>query len=87
MSPHRLTSIPIVCIAAAFALPVAASAVGTFSDEVPSLGGIVVPSGDPQALAAALHRQIETPLPIHNNQETFEELAPRFMDMYRKVVA
>jgi glycosyltransferase involved in cell wall biosynthesis len=79
------SSLPL--IAAAFGLPMVASAVGNFPAEVPPLGGIVAPPGDPQALASALCRQIDAPLPIHNNQETFEELAPRFMDMYRKVVA
>ncbi len=79
------SSLPL--IAAAFGLPIVASAVGNFPGEVPPLGGIVVPLGDPQALAVALRRQLDAPLPIHNHQETFEELAPRFMDMYRKVVA
>ncbi|HKU65848.1 MAG TPA: glycosyltransferase family 4 protein [Rhizomicrobium sp.] len=79
------SSLPL--IATAFCLPTVASAVGNFPDEVPPLGGIVVPFGDPQALATALRRQIDAPLPIHNKQETFEDLVPRFMDMYRKVVA
>jgi len=77
------SSLPL--ISAAFGLPVAAAAVGAFSTEVPQLGGLVVPPGDPQALATALLRQLDTPQPIHNAQETFDDLAPRFMDMYRKV--
>lgn len=79
------SSLPL--ISAAFNLPVVASAVGTFTKEVPALGGLLVPPADPGMLAAALMRQLETPLLVRNNQETFDDLAPRFMDMYRKVSA
>lgn len=79
------SSLPL--IAAAFGLPVVASSVGTFSEEVPALGGLVVPPGDPGALADALSRQLDAPRPIRNNQESFDDLAPAFVDMYRKVIA
>jgi glycosyltransferase involved in cell wall biosynthesis len=79
------SSLPL--IAAAFGLPVVASAVGTFAEEVPALGGIAVPPGDPEALAGALLRQLSAPQPILNNQQTFDDLAPQFADMYRRVIA
>ena len=79
------SSLPL--ISAAFGLPVVATSVGTFSTEIPPLGGVLVPPGDPQALAAALIRQLDQPLPIFDAQETFDELAPLFMDMYREVIA
>lgn len=77
------SSLPL--ISAAFGLPVAASAVGTFITEVPKLGGVLVPPGQPQALAQSLLRQLDAPAPIRNDQETFDDLAPRFLDMYRAV--
>ena len=58
---------------------------GTFAAEVPQLGGLVVPPGDPRALADALLRQLETPAPIRDDQETFDNLAPSFLAMYREV--
>jgi glycosyltransferase involved in cell wall biosynthesis len=79
------SSLPL--IAAAFGLPVVASAVGTFAKEVPALGGIVVPPGNPEALAGALLRQLSAPQPILNNQQTFDDLAPEFAEMYRRVIA
>lgn len=77
------SSLPL--ISAAFGLPVVASCVGTFAAEVPQLGGLVVPPGDPRALADALLRQLETPAPIRDDQETFDNLAPSFLAMYREV--
>ena len=77
------SSLPL--ISTAFGLPAVASSVGTFITEIPPLGGLLVPPGDPAALAKALLRQLDEPLPIHNTQETFDALAPRFIDMYRKV--
>lgn len=77
------SSLPL--ISAAFGLPVVASAVGTFIMEVPQLGGVLVPPGEPQALAEALLHQLDAPEPIQNNQETFDDLAPRFLAMYRAV--
>jgi len=73
-------------ISAAFGLPLVASSVGTFSTEAPLLGGILVPPGKPRALADALLKQLDTPTPIRNDQETFDDLAPRFLDAYRQVV-
>lgn len=77
------SSLPL--ISAAFGLPLVASSVGTFSTEVPLLGGVLAPPGEPRALADALLKQLDTPAPIRNDQETFDDLAPRFMDMYRQV--
>jgi len=79
------SSLPL--IAAAFGLPTVASAVGTFVTEVPELGGVLVPQGEPRALSDALLRQLDAPAPIRNDQETFDDLAPRFMEMYRVVAA
>ena len=84
--PYRqATQSSLPLISAAFGLPVVATSVGTFATEVPQLGGVLVPPGDASALAAALQRQLNVPQPIVNNQETFEQLAPRFLDMYRAV--
>jgi hypothetical protein len=44
-----------------------------------------VPPGEPRALAQALLRQLDAPAPIHNDQETFDDLAPQFLAMYRAV--
>jgi glycosyltransferase involved in cell wall biosynthesis len=77
------SSLPL--ISAAFGLPIVASSVGTFTTEVPKLGGVLVAPGEPQALAQALLRQLSAPAPIQNDQETFDDLAPRFLAMYRTV--
>jgi glycosyltransferase involved in cell wall biosynthesis len=79
------SSLPL--IAAAFGLPVVASSVGTFTTEVRHLGGILVPPGDAPALAGALLRQLDAPQPIYNDQETFAQLAPKFLDMYSQALA
>lgn len=79
------SSLPL--ISAAFGLPLVASAVGTFSTEVPQLGGILVPPGDPRSLAQALLRQLDAPTLIQNSQQTFDDLAPDFVAMYRQVSA
>ena len=77
------SSLPL--IAAAFELPVVASAVGNFPTEVSALGGVVVFPGNPHALANGILTQLNDPKPIINKQATFEELAPEFFSMYRTV--
>jgi len=78
------SSLPLV--AAAFDLPVVATTVGALHREVVELGGLAVPPDDPQTLAGALLRQLDSPGPIRNKQESFDDLAPKFLNLYRMVM-
>ena len=82
------SSLPL--ISAAFGLvPVVASAVGAFGTEVPTAGRPCGAAGrSAGAWRQALLRQLDArPQPIRNDQETFDDLAPRFLAMYRAVAA
>ncbi len=83
--PYRqATQSSLPLIGAAFGLAVVASAVGAFVEDVPRVGGILVPPNNPEALAQAL-----LPLEPHKDQKerafgevllelSFDALAPRF---------
>ena len=81
--PYRhATQSSVPAIAAAFGCQLVASALGHFNEEIPRLGGILVPPEDPDALAsalaAALQRGAMTPVVM----QTFDELAPDFINLY-----
>jgi glycosyltransferase involved in cell wall biosynthesis len=82
--PYRhATQSSVPAIAAAFGCRVVASALGHFNEEVPRLGGILVPPEDPDALAAALAAALQPGVvstPVMT--QTFDELAPDFIDLY-----
>ena len=77
------SSLPL--ISAAFALPVVATSVGTFTTEIPRLGGVLVPPAihTPCRLRCCArstrHKRYKT------IRKPFDDLALRFLDMYRKV--
>jgi glycosyltransferase involved in cell wall biosynthesis len=82
--PYRhATQSSIPAIAASFGCPVVASALGHFVEEVPQLGGILVPPMDPAALAAALRKVLTTPQAVHCKPPTFGQLATSYVELYQ----
>jgi glycosyltransferase involved in cell wall biosynthesis len=81
--PYRhATQSSVPAIAAAFGCRVVASALGHFVEEVPQLGGDLVPPEDPAALAAALARALAAPPMAPVAAPTFDELTASFMHLY-----
>ena len=82
----------VVLEALASGIPVVASAVGTIPEFVDEHSGIVVPPGDPgalaDALAAALRREWD-PLAIRNRLDglSWESVAKRYTDQFVRAVA
>jgi glycosyltransferase involved in cell wall biosynthesis len=82
--PYRhVTQSSIPGIAAAFGVRVVASSLGNFVEEVPALGGQLVPVEDPIALATALANILDAPAQELPQAPTFEQLAPAFVELYR----
>lgn len=75
------SSIPL--IAAAFGTPVVATAVGAFVEDVPRVGGKLVPPGDAHALAKAIVEAVEI-VPIYPKDLEFCCLAGRFLEWYKR---
>ncbi len=81
--PYRhATQSSVPAIAAAFGCRVVASALGHFNEEIPRLGGILVPPEDPDALAAALATALRQGASTPVMTQTFDELAPDFINLY-----
>jgi len=82
--PYRhATQSSVPAIAAAFGRPVVASGLGHFVEEVPQLGGTLVPPDDPAALAAALRKVIATGQIVQGRPPTFDELSESFVRLYQ----
>ncbi|HEY4043813.1 MAG TPA: glycosyltransferase [Rhodopila sp.] len=82
--PYRhATQSSVPAIAAAFGCALVASALGHFLEEIPALGGTLVPPQDPRALAAALAQAIAAPAATRVNSPTFDDLAASFVQLYR----
>ncbi|HET6608495.1 MAG TPA: glycosyltransferase [Rhodopila sp.] len=81
--PYRhATQSSVPAIAAAFGCRLVATALGHFNEEIPRLGGLLVPPEDPGALAAALSAALEQGATPPVMTHTFDELAPRFVELY-----
>jgi len=76
------SSIPLV--AAAFGVPVVASAVGAFADDVPRVNGILVTPEDPGELARGIKSALGR-LPYYPTELEFDHLAEAFFDLYEGV--
>ena len=82
--PYRhVTQSSVPAIAAAFGCRLVASALGAFVEEIPDLGGVVVPSGDVDALAAALAAAVAAEPVAQIHSPTFDDLATSFVTLYR----
>jgi glycosyltransferase involved in cell wall biosynthesis len=79
----HVTQSSVPAIAAAFGCRLVSSALGNFVEEVPRLGGSIVPPGDPDALAAALAKALAGPPMTPINSPTFDDLSASFVQLYR----
>lgn len=77
----QVTQSSIPLIAAGFGVPVVASALGAFTEDVPRVNGVLVPPGDAEALAkgilSALERHASYPLDLQ-----FPFIAKEFLNVY-----
>jgi glycosyltransferase involved in cell wall biosynthesis len=73
-------------ISAAFGVPVVASAVGGFREDVPKVNGILTPPGDVAALATAIENALTT-RPIAPANLEFASLKEDFMRLYRDAIS
>ena len=81
--PYRhATQSAVPGIATAFGVPLVASALGHFVQEIPALGGLLVPPEDPAALAAALGQALDGALTPAAPVPTFSDLAPDYLAVY-----
>ncbi|MCX8062830.1 MAG: glycosyltransferase family 4 protein [Anaerolineales bacterium] len=74
------SSLPL--IAAAFGVPVVSTAVGAFVEDVPRVGGILVPPGDASALANGMLEAIGTS-PLYPTELEMSALSAKFVEWYR----
>lgn len=76
------SSLPL--IAAAFGLPVVATSVGAFVEDVPRVGGILVPPGNVVALAEGMLKGIGL-TPVYPRELEMRILADQFLNWYRSL--
>jgi glycosyltransferase involved in cell wall biosynthesis len=82
--PYRhATQSSIPAIAAAFGCSLVATALGHFVEEIPQLGGAIVPPEDPGALAAALAKALAIRPVAQIGSPTFDDLAASFVNLYQ----
>jgi len=82
--PYRhATQSSVPAIAAAFGCRLVATALGHFVEEVPRLGGYLVPPEDPVALAATLAKALAARQVTPVTVPTFDELAASFVHLYQ----
>ncbi|OIQ60437.1 glycosyltransferase family 4 protein [Neomoorella thermoacetica] len=83
--PYRqATQSSLPLIAAAFGVPVVATAVGAFVEDVPRVGGILVPPENVEALAQGIFQAMQKK-PVYPEEMRFENLAGRFVTVYRSI--
>ncbi len=80
------TQSAIPSIAAGFGVPILATSVGAFSEDVPFYGGTLVPPGDPEAMARRIPYAMRRP-PANAGSRSFAETAARLMEAYERAVA
>lgn len=82
--PYRqVTQSSVPLIAAAFSVPVVASALGGFLEDIPRVNGLLIPPGDPHALAQGIIKAMDL-VPHYPRELEFEELSDSFVEMYRR---
>jgi glycosyltransferase involved in cell wall biosynthesis len=81
--PYRdATQSAIPLIAAWHGLRVVATSVGAFREDIPAIGGILVPPENPPELARAIVQALSGDPPRFPEDRTFRALAPRFLEVY-----
>lgn len=78
------SSLPALC--AAFNVPVVATSVGSFTEDIPAVGGMLVPPGDSKALALAIKDSFER-VPTYPKDLDFDSLRSRFLSSYASAVS
>jgi glycosyltransferase involved in cell wall biosynthesis len=80
--PYRqATQSSIPLIAAGFGVPVAATALGGFVEDIPRVGGVLVKPNDPHALAAGIVAAVGR-TPVHPSELAFERTAQHYVRWY-----
>lgn len=80
--PYRdATQSSVPLISASFGVPIVATNVGAFVEEIPQLGGLLVPPGDHEALAKAVTQSLGSSA-VHPPEFHFSSLAGRYLEMY-----
>lgn len=77
------SSLPL--IAAAFGVPVVATAVGAFPEDVKRVNGIIVPPGDAESLARAI-KEAMVRKPVYPAELEFNTLAKHFYHWYENII-
>lgn len=75
------SSVPL--IAAAFGVPVVATSVGAFVEDIPMVNGLLVPPKNPKALAQAMIEALNR-APIYPSQLEFSNIAKDFVQWYKR---
>ena len=80
--PYRqATQSSVPLIAAAFGVPVVATTVGAFIEDVPRVGGLLVPPGDSEALAEAIMAAMSV-TPQYPSSLEYPSLSGQYVEMY-----
>lgn len=85
--PYRdATQSTVPLISASFGVPVVASAVGAFVEDVPQINGLLVPPGDPGALARGIASAFGRPVE-HPPAREFSVLKNDYLRIYAEAIA
>jgi glycosyltransferase involved in cell wall biosynthesis len=83
--PYRqATQSQLPLIAAAFGVPLVATSVGGFLEDVPLVNGLLVPPGNPKALAEGIQEGVGR-TPYYPKEYEFEVLVEKFVHLYKCV--
>jgi len=84
--PYRdATQSSIPSIAAAFEVPIVATSMGAFIEDVPLYGGLLVSPNNPAALAEAILRAFYCKVK-NENARSWDDLAVKFVEMYQNAL-
>jgi glycosyltransferase involved in cell wall biosynthesis len=72
-------------LAAAFGVPVVATTVGAFVEDVPMVNGLLSPPGDVDAFVDAI-RQAQYQIPYYPKSSEFQALSEKFVDLYQQAI-
>ena len=81
---HQATQSSIPLIAAAFGVPVVATSVGTFVEDVTLVNGLLIPPANPKALAEGIRKAVDR-IPYYPGEYKFDALKKRFVDIYTSI--
>jgi len=82
---HQATQSSVPLIAAAFGVPVVATAIGAFPEDIKRVNGIIIPPGNPERLAQAIEKGINLK-PVYPAELEFDNIAKQFYSWYKSVV-